>query len=131
MKEIASASTRVIWQGKSLFSARSDNHIADRLNERNSAIMFIHDEGGMHQVKAWEHHVLKTHRIEHLAQAEDGPCLRMGRKAEEPALLIRDGTAESHSDHGQPTIRSCACLALAGSPGKKAKRSEPSTRHTY
>ena len=66
LKEIATASKRLVWQGKSLFSARSDNHIADRLNERNSAIMFIHDEGGMHQVKAWEHHVLKTHRIEHL-----------------------------------------------------------------
>lgn len=66
LKEIATVSRRLVWQGKSLFSARSDNHIADRLNERNSAIMFIHDEGGMHQVKTWEHHVLKTHRIEHL-----------------------------------------------------------------
>ena len=66
LKEIATASKRLVWQGKSLFSARSDDHIADRLNERSSAIMFIHDEGGMHQVKAWDHHVLKTHRIEHL-----------------------------------------------------------------
>jgi surface carbohydrate biosynthesis protein len=76
LKEVATASKRVIWQGKSLFSAKSDNHLADRLNERNSAIMFIHDEGGMHQVKAWEQHVLKTHRIEHLRKRKmDRVCV--------------------------------------------------------
>jgi surface carbohydrate biosynthesis protein len=66
MKAIAGASTGVVWQGKSLFSARSGNHLADQLIDKRSAIMFIHDEGGMHQVKAWPNHVLKTHRIEYL-----------------------------------------------------------------
>ena len=56
--------TGVVWQGKSLFPAKDANHVADQLIGKRSAIMFIHDEGGMHQVKAWPNHVLKTHRVE-------------------------------------------------------------------
>jgi surface carbohydrate biosynthesis protein len=66
MKAIGGASTGVVWQGKSLFRAKSSNHLADQLIGNRSAIMFLHDEGGMHQVKAWPNHVLKTHRIEFL-----------------------------------------------------------------
>jgi surface carbohydrate biosynthesis protein len=66
MKAIGGASTGVVWQGKSLFRAKSSDHLADQLIGNRSAIMFLHDEGGMHQVKAWPNHVLKTHRIEFL-----------------------------------------------------------------
>ncbi len=66
MKAIGGSSTGVVWQGKSLFRAKSSNHLADQLIGNHSAIMFLHDEGGMHQVKAWPNHVLKTHRIEFL-----------------------------------------------------------------
>ena len=66
MKAIGGASTGVVWQGKSLFRAKSNKHLADELIRNRSAIMFLHDEGGMHQVKAWPNHVLKTHRIEYL-----------------------------------------------------------------
>jgi surface carbohydrate biosynthesis protein len=66
MKAIGGASTGVVWQGKSLFRAKSNKHLADQLIGNRSAIMFLHDEGGMHQVKAWPNHVLKTHRIEFL-----------------------------------------------------------------
>ena len=41
LKEIAAASQRVVWQGKSLFSARSSNHIADRL-ERTRLRHHVH-----------------------------------------------------------------------------------------
>ena len=68
MKSLASSSERIIWQGKAIFSAGSNTHLADRLAARRSAIMFIHDEGGMHQVKTWPYHVLKTHRVEYLRQ---------------------------------------------------------------
>jgi surface carbohydrate biosynthesis protein len=66
MKAIGGASTGIVWQGKSLFRAKSNKHLADELIGNQSAIMFLHDEGGMHQVKAWPNHVLKTHRIEFL-----------------------------------------------------------------
>ena len=66
LKLIAANSTGLVWQGKSLFSAGSGTHLADQLIDKRSAIMFLHDEGGMHQVKAWPNHVLKTHRIEYL-----------------------------------------------------------------
>jgi len=66
LKAIAAASSGVVWQGKSLFSARTKTHLADQLLGNRSAIMFLHDEGGMHQVQAWPSHVLKTHRIEYL-----------------------------------------------------------------
>jgi surface carbohydrate biosynthesis protein len=67
MKEIARESNNLIWQGKSIFSvAGGNNHLADQLLGRGSAVMFLHDEGGMHQVKEWPNFVLKTHRIEYL-----------------------------------------------------------------
>jgi surface carbohydrate biosynthesis protein len=66
MKIIAGASSNVVWQGKSLFSITSSKHLADELIRNRSAVMFLHDEGGMHQVKAWPNFVLKTHRIEFL-----------------------------------------------------------------
>ena len=66
MKAVGGASTRIVWQGKSLFRAKKPKHLADELIGNRSAIMFLHDEGGMHQVKAWPNHVLKTHRIEYL-----------------------------------------------------------------
>jgi surface carbohydrate biosynthesis protein len=66
VKAIGGASAGVVWQGKSLFKVKSNDHLADALIGNRSAIMFLHDEGGMHQVKAWPNHVLKTHRIEFL-----------------------------------------------------------------
>jgi surface carbohydrate biosynthesis protein len=70
MKAIVRASTGVVWQGKSLFSARTNTHLADQLAGNRSAIMLLHDEGGMHQVKNWPNHVLKTHRIEYLRKRQ-------------------------------------------------------------
>jgi surface carbohydrate biosynthesis protein len=70
MKAIGGASSGVVWQGKSLFRAKSNKHLADELIGNRSAIMFLHDEGGMHQVKAWPSHVLKTHRIEFLRKRD-------------------------------------------------------------
>jgi surface carbohydrate biosynthesis protein len=69
MKYAAANSSGLVWQGKALFNARhgaTSPHLADQLINNKSAIMFLHDEGGMHQVKAWPNHVLKTHRIEFL-----------------------------------------------------------------
>jgi hypothetical protein len=60
MKAIGGASTGVVWQGKSLFRVKSSNHLADQLIGNRSGIMFLHDEGGMHQVKGWPNHVLRT-----------------------------------------------------------------------
>jgi surface carbohydrate biosynthesis protein len=66
LKAIAKSSRRVVWQGKSLFSSKTRDHIADDLLSNSSAIMFIHDEGGIHQVSAWKQNVLKKHRVDDL-----------------------------------------------------------------
>lgn len=66
LKAIARESKHVIWQGKSIFSSNMSNHVADDLIENGSAIMFLHDEGGIHQVSAWTENVLKKHRIDDL-----------------------------------------------------------------
>src|SRR5262245_50204760 len=63
LKVIAAESTGIVWQGKSLFSEAlpdAGDHLADHLIHKRSAMMFLHDEGGMHQVKAWPKFVLKT-----------------------------------------------------------------------
>jgi len=64
LKAVARTSRRVLWQGKSLFSGRGHEYIADRLLGNGSAIMFIHDEGAMHQVDAWTQNVLKNHHVD-------------------------------------------------------------------
>lgn len=66
LKAIGHSAQRVVWQGKSLFSSKARDHIADRLLENDSAIMFLHDEGGIHQVSAWSQNVLKKHRVDDL-----------------------------------------------------------------
>src|SRR5581483_6217898 len=66
LKAIGKLARRVVWQGKSLFSSKTRDHIADDLLSRDSAIMFIHDEGGIHQVSAWKQNVLKKHRVDDL-----------------------------------------------------------------
>jgi len=66
MKAIGRGSKRLVWQGKSLFRAKAAEHLADQLIGNDSAVMLLHDEGGMHQVKEWHNHVLKAHRIEFL-----------------------------------------------------------------
>jgi surface carbohydrate biosynthesis protein len=66
LKALGKVSRRVVWQGKSLFSSKTSDHIADELLANGSAIMFIHDEGGIHQVSAWEQNVLKKHRVDDL-----------------------------------------------------------------
>ena len=71
-------------------------------NELDSAIMFIHDEGGMHQVKAWEHHVLKTHRIEHLRKSRMNRVCVWGER--QKALLSSYATELSD------------CIVTTGSP---------------
>jgi surface carbohydrate biosynthesis protein len=84
LKAVASASTGVVWQGKSLFSAiLGRNHIADDLIANRSAIMFLHDEGGMHQVKAWPNHVLKTHRVEYLRKVDVNRVCVWGKRQKE------------------------------------------------
>lgn len=83
MKAIAGASSGVVWQGKSLFSAGSTAHLADQLIGNQSAIMFLHDEGGMHQVKAWPNHVLKTHRIEFLRKRKINRICVWGERQKE------------------------------------------------
>jgi surface carbohydrate biosynthesis protein len=66
LKAIAQLSRGVVWQGKSLFSSKTRDHVADDLISRDSAIMFLHDEGGIHQVSAWKQNVLKKHRVDDL-----------------------------------------------------------------
>lgn len=66
LKAIGKLARSVVWQGKSLFSSKTRDHIADDLLSRDSAIMFIHDEGGIHQVSAWKQNVLKKHRVDDL-----------------------------------------------------------------
>jgi surface carbohydrate biosynthesis protein len=71
VEAIATVSTAVIWQGKgelfdTQFGIHWNHHTADHLIGNRSAIMFLQDEGGLHQVKAWRSHVLNTHRIDYL-----------------------------------------------------------------
>jgi len=107
LKEIARNSERLVWQGKSLFSAKSDDHFADRLKERNSAIMFIHDEGGMYQVKAWTHHVLKTHRIEYLRESDVDRICVWGERQKDVLSSYANNLSDIISVTGSPKFDLC------------------------
>ena len=72
IREIARNSRNVVWQGKSIFSSRSDEHIADRLISNDSVIMYISDEGAMHQADAWVEQTLQKHCVNLLRTREVG-----------------------------------------------------------
>jgi surface carbohydrate biosynthesis protein len=80
---IGRSSQRVAWQGKSLFSVKSHDHLADRLLENNSSIMFMPDEGAMHQVKAWEQLVLLKHQLDQLHRRRIGRVCVWGQRQKE------------------------------------------------
>lgn len=63
---IGQSSERVVWQGKGLFSDRSDRHLADDLIQRRSITMFHQDEGAMHPVNSWTENVLQKHYVDHI-----------------------------------------------------------------
>jgi surface carbohydrate biosynthesis protein len=107
MKLIAANSTGLVWQGKSLFSARSGSHLADRLIDKRSAIMFLHDEGGMHQVKAWPNHVLKTHRIEFLRKRNVNRVCVWGERQKEVLSSYAEELRDVIAVTGSPKFDLC------------------------
>ena len=119
MKAIAAASTGVVWQGKSLFSARSSNHLADQLIDNRSAIMFLHDEGGMHQVKAWPNHVLKTHRIEYLRKRNVNRVCVWGERQKEVLSSYAEELEGRDHGHRKPKIRSMPAGLCLGHRGEE------------
>lgn len=61
---IGRESRRVVWQGKNLFADDNAEHHADKLIRRNSAVMFLQDEGGIFQTNTWVHNVLQKHHVD-------------------------------------------------------------------
>jgi hypothetical protein len=125
MKAIAGASSNVIWQGKSLFRIRPNNHLADELIRNRSAVMLFHYEGGMHQVKAWQTHVLKTHRIEYLRKSHQ-PRLRLGGTPESGSVYaseLKDVIVVT----GSPKFDLCLTMewVTATKSGELRDKSEP------
>jgi surface carbohydrate biosynthesis protein len=107
MKAIGGNSQGVVWQGKSLFRAKSSNHLADQLIGNRSAIMFLHDEGGMHQVKAWPSHVLKTHRIEFLRKRNVNRICVWGERQKEVLSDYANELKDVISVTGSPKFDLC------------------------
>src|SRR5262245_8861512 len=70
IKWIGQHSNGIVWQGKSIFSSKSNDHLANYLAQNGSPIMFIHDEGGIHQVSAWAENVVKKHRVDDIRKAK-------------------------------------------------------------
>jgi surface carbohydrate biosynthesis protein len=83
LKAIGQTARRAIWQGKSLFSSKTRDHIADHLIARECPIMFLHDEGGIHQVSAWSQNVLKKHRVDDLRTRDITRVCVWGEKQKE------------------------------------------------
>ena len=70
-------------------------------------MMFLHDEGGMHQVKEWPNYVLKTHRIEYLRKRNvNRVCVWGDRQKEVPRLLCRRVEGRDRR-HRQPKFDVC------------------------
>ena len=108
MKTLASSSEHIVWQGKAIFSAGSSEHLADRLISQGSAIMFIHDEGGMHQVRTWSYHVLKTHRVEHLKKRRVNRVCVWGEKQKEVLTNYATELQDAIKVTGTPKFDLCS-----------------------
>jgi surface carbohydrate biosynthesis protein len=108
MKSLASVSQHIVWQGKAIFSTGSNAHIADDLNARGSAIMFIHDEGGMHQVKTWPYHVLKTHRVEYLRKSSINRVCVWGQRQKEVLAEYAGELCDAIRVTGTPKFDLCS-----------------------
>jgi surface carbohydrate biosynthesis protein len=107
VKAIARGSTGIVWQGKSLFSATTNTHLADQLVQNRSAIMLLHDEGGMHQVRNWPSLVLKTHRIEHLRKAQVNRICVWGERQKEVLSSYAAELKDLISVTGSPRFDLC------------------------
>jgi len=107
LKAIGGASSGVVWQGKSLFRAKSNQHLADELIANKSPIMFLHDEGGMHQVKAWPNHVLKTHRIEFLRKRHVNRVCVWGERQKEVLSAYAEELRDIIAVTGSPKFDLC------------------------
>jgi surface carbohydrate biosynthesis protein len=107
MKTVARGSRRVIWQGKSLFSSKTTDHVADDLLKNESAIMFIHDEGGIHQVSAWKQNVLKKHRVDDLRSRDVSRICVWGNKQKEVISAFADELSDVLTVTGSPRFDLC------------------------
>ena len=93
-REIAQHSQRLVWQGKSIFWVRSEEHLADKLIANGSAIMFMTDEGAMHQADSWVEQTLHKHCLDDIRTRKLGRmCVWGTRQAQviaEHAPELRD-----------------------------------------
>ncbi len=67
ISSIGRASKCVVWQGKSLFTGNSGDYLADRLLENGSAIMHLHEEGGVYPLRTWTDFFIFKNGLEKLA----------------------------------------------------------------
>jgi len=70
-KEVAQETARhsegVVWLGKSVRPQdNAGTTVADALLGHESALMFLHDEGGIHQANVWTQNVLRKHHVDFL-----------------------------------------------------------------
>jgi surface carbohydrate biosynthesis protein len=107
LKAIAKSSRRVVWQGKSLFSSKTSDHIADDLLANDSAIMFLHDEGGIHQVSAWKQNVLKKHRVDDLRTRDISRLCVWGERQKEVISEFASELTEALTVTGSPRFDLC------------------------
>ncbi len=63
MKIVANKSKRIIWQGKSLLAGVPTRSLWRSLAKKNSAIMFMIDEGGIFPENVWVQYMLQKHWI--------------------------------------------------------------------
>jgi surface carbohydrate biosynthesis protein len=80
ISSIGRASKGVVWLGKSMFISRSGDYVADQLLENGSAIMHLHEEGGVFPLGKWTDHLLHKLEFEKLAQRDVSRACLWGEK---------------------------------------------------
>jgi surface carbohydrate biosynthesis protein len=107
LKAVARSSKHVVWQGKSLFSGRGHEYIADRLLGNGSAIMFIHDEGAMHQVNAWTQNILKNHHVDDIRKRNISRVCVWGQRQKKVLSSYASELADTIRVTGSPRFDLC------------------------
>lgn len=105
--DVGRSSERVVWQGKGLFSDKSDRHFADRLIEMNSATMFHQDEGAMHPVNAWKENVLQKHYVDQIRKRKISRVCMWGERQKDVYLAHASETRDMVAVTGSPRFDLC------------------------
>jgi surface carbohydrate biosynthesis protein len=102
----------LVWQGQNVISHHkphsSNRQTADRLLSNGSAIMYLHDEGGMFEANSWKEQVIGKHQLEALRSRTINRICAWGRKQRDVMSEYAPEMADRLRVTGSPRFDICS-----------------------